>query len=127
MKNIKSAFGFIVYTVLWLLLLFWFWIGLPSDGAMVYSLISFYFVLPITSFVISCGLGSKSAWIKWGSPIFFGFMAMMLGFLTFDLANTLAFRNWHVPDVKVALISAVPSLVGLCISFGLTVFRNKKS
>lgn len=127
MKNIKKALGYIVYLSIWLLLLLWFWTGLPPDGAMGYSIISFYLLLPISSLAISCMLGTQKAWVKWVSPIFFGCMAMLLSFLTFDLANTLSFHNQHVPDFKMALISAVPSLIGLCISVSVTALKKKSN
>lgn len=126
MKIFKEVFCYIVYTSIWLLLLLWFWIGLPADGAMSYSIISFYLVLPISSLVISYMLGIQKIWIKWVSPIFFGCMAMMLSFLTFDLANTLSFHNQHVPDFKMALVSSIPSLIGLSISTGITTIKRRR-
>jgi hypothetical protein len=70
-------------------------------------------------------LGTQKVRIKWVCPIFFGCMAMMLSFLTFDLANTLSFQNQHVPDLKMALVSSIPSLIGLSIGASITAVKRK--
>jgi hypothetical protein len=127
MKRAGKLSGFIIYTAVWLLLLVWFWAGLPLDGGMVYVMASFYLVLPVCSFVVSCRLGGSSGRIKWLAPVFFGLMGMALGFLTFDLANALATQNWCAPDFQMALISAVPSLAGLCIGACAAVIRRKRA
>lgn len=90
-------------------------------GEIVYSIISFYLVLPISSFVISCVWCTKRTMKKWCLPVFFGCMAMLLGVFTFDLANTMVTHKMHIPDFKMAFISAVPSLLGLLIGTGVTV------
>ena len=126
-KNINNKLSFFVYIIIWFLLLLWFWIGLAQDGAMAYSMISFYLVLPISSFIISCIWRTKNTLKKWLLPVFFGLMAMLLSYLTFSLANTIAFHNLHIPDLKMALISAAPSLVGLLINTGIMAFSRNKN
>lgn len=126
-KNINNKLSFFVYIIIWFLLLLWFWIGLAQDGAMAYSMISFYLVLPISSFIISCIWRTKNTLKKWLLPVFFGLMAMLLSYLTFSLANTIAFHHLHIPDLKMALISAVPSLVGLLISMGMMAFNKNRN
>lgn len=126
-ENINNKLSFFVYIIIWFLLLLWFWIGLPQDGAMAYSIISFYLALPISSFIISCIWRSKNTLKKWLLPAFFGLMAMLLSYLTFSLANTIAFHNLHIPDLKMALISAAPSLVGLLINTGIMAFSRNKN
>lgn len=126
MKNFSFISGLIIYMLVWLLLLLWFWTGLPQDGAMLYSMISFYLVLPVASAVISGIWAARNTWSIWLLPAFFGCMAMFLSYFTFDLANTLAFHKIHSPDIKMALFSAVPSLAGLCISTFILVIRKNK-
>ena len=127
MKNISALRGIAAYIGIWLLLLLWFWVWLPPDGAMLYSLASFYFMLPASSFFIACVIKTKHAFSKWLSPAFFGSMAMLLHYFTFSLANMRAFRNTLFPDVKILLVSAVPSLLGLCFNKGVAAFRKNKN
>jgi hypothetical protein len=107
-------------------LLIWFWIEREQDKAMVYSIVAFYFLLPISSLIISSIWSTRNGIKIWILPAYFGCMAMLLSYFTFSLANTIEFNNFHIPDFKMALISAIPSIVGLLIGTGLTKFNKNE-
>lgn len=119
-----------IYVVLWAACLIWFWLGKDSDDsgfAMAYSLVTFYCILPVSTFVISLQMGKDASWGygKWIMPLFFGAMFSLEGFATFSMANTLAFGNQHTPTLEAAIPGFVISLLGL--GAGLLVKRYKAS
>lgn len=120
-----------IYLVLWAACLIWFWLGKGSDGgfAMVYSLSTFYLILPVTTFILSLQIGKDASWGKmgWLMPIFFGAMYSLEGFATFSMANTLAFGNQHLPSLEAAVPGVVISILGILIGFSVRKFKDRKN
>lgn len=117
-----------IFLTLWMVCLLWFWIGKDVDPsfAMAYSLITFYFILPVSTFVISLQIGKDISWgkMKWIMPWFFGAMYSLECFSTFAMANTLAFGSQHFPTVEDGIPGFIISLLGLGI--GIFLKRIKK-
>lgn len=119
-----------IYVVLWTACLIWFWLGQGSDGgfAMGYSLITFYFILPVATFVISLLIGKDMSWgnLKWFMPLFFGVMFSLENFGTFLMANNIACGNQNLPAVEDAVPGFVISLIGLLLGTLVVIRRRKK-
>ena len=119
-----------IYVVLWVTCLIWFWLGQGTDGgfAMAYSLVVFYLVLPVTTFVLSLLIGKDVGWgyAKWIMPFFFGAMYSLEYFATFGMANHLAAGNHNLPTVEDAIPGLVISLLGLLVGMVIKICRRKK-
>ena len=117
-----------IYVMLWAACLVWFWLGQGSDGgfAMGYSLITFYFILPVSTFIISILIGKDISWGKWKwlMPFFFGVMYSLENFGTFLMANNIACGNQNIPAIEDAIPGFIISLIGLLIGI---LFRRCKA
>lgn len=118
-----------IYVLLWSACLIWFWLGKGSDGgfAMGFSLITFYFVLPVATFVISILIGKDTSWGSWKyiMPFFFGAMYALENFGTFLLANNIALGNQNLPRIKDAVPGFAVSFVGLFIGMFIKIWKRK--
>lgn len=97
------------------LIMFW-WVISPGD-AMGYSLVFQVGVLPVATFVTSLLIGIHNYWGKWkwlSVPIL-AVMYMLLDYLTFNLANAIAFHKVNTPDMIWFWVGAAISAVGLLI------------
>ena len=104
------------------LIMFW-WVISPGD-AMGYSLVFQVGVLPVATFVTSLLIGIHNYWGKWkwlSVPIL-AVMYMLLDYLTFKLANAIAFHKVNTPDMIWFWIGAAVSAVGLLI--GVLIHRR---
>ena len=119
-----------IYVILWVACLIWFWLGKGSDGgfAMAYSLVTFYCILPVSTFFLSLLIGKDISWGKWKwlMPFFFGAMYSLENFGTFLMANNIACSNQNFPAIEDAVPGFVISLVGLCIGFAITMLKTHK-
>ena len=120
-----------IYMVLWSICLIWFWVakGLDPAFAMLYSIVSFYMILPITTFIISIQIGKDASWGKyrWAMAFFFGGMQSLISYGTFALANTLAFGNQHFPTIEDGVPGFVVSLLGLLVGEIVKLYQNFKA
>ena len=118
-----------IYVILWAACLVWFWLGLGSEAgfAMAYSLVTFYCILPISTFVLSLQIGKDASWgmWKWTMPIFFGAMYSLENFGTFLMANNIAFGKQNLPRVEDAVPGFVISFVGLLIGMLARMYKFK--
>lgn len=118
-----------IYVLLWSACLIWFWLGKGSDGgfAMGFSLITFYFVLPVATFVISILIGKDTSWGSWKyiMPFFFGAMYALENFGTFLMANNIACGNQNLPRIEDAVPGFVVSLAGLLIGMLIGICKRK--
>lgn len=105
------------YLLIWVVCIAAFWLGAGNAGAMGYSLVVFYGVLPLTTFFVSLLIGLDSGWsqMKWLMLFFFGGMFLLAPYFTFSLANSLTFGQFHFPDFSVFLPGAVISSLGMGI------------
>lgn len=118
-----------IYVILWAACLVWFWLGLGSEAgfAMAYSLVTFYCILPVSTFVLSLQIGKDASWgmWKWMMPIFFGAMYALENFGTFLMANNIAFDKQNMPRVEDAVPGVVISFVGLLIGMLVRLYKFK--
>ena len=126
MKNtIKKIL--LIYVIVWLVIVAAFWLGLKLEP-MLFSIAAFYVALPLTAFLVSLYLGRQETRLKWLFIPFSGLMQFLAPFLTFSLANMLAFNKGMdqvvLPDLLSAFFSIVPSILGMFIS--MTKLKKKE-
>ena len=117
------------YLVIWIAAIVVFW-GLAityAEGAMGYSLMFFWVVLPVTTLVVSFLIGRNDYWGrgKWAFSIGFGIMYMLAEYATFSMANNLAFGKVNVPEASMVPAGAAISLVGMALGYLVFVIRRR--
>lgn len=105
-----------VYLGLWVFALVVFLLMDPTD-AMGYALLFHWLLLPIAAFVISLRIGKlvRRGGRMWLLPLALGLLYMLADFLTFRLANMLAFDKINLPQWDLFFIGAAISALGLLI------------
>lgn len=118
-----------IYLIIWVILISLFWLSTSSIDGFGYSLITFYIVLPITTFVLSILIGKESSWgnIRFLMPVFFGIMYMLVDYTTFSLANMIYFDKLNIPDFSLLISGAIISYIGLLIGLFSIKSKTKKS
>ena len=117
----------ISYLLVWALSILVFWIGGASD-AMGYSIVTFYLVLPITTFIISIFIGKDDGWAnhRWSMLLFFGFMYMVASYATFSLSNMLSFEKVNAPELEGRLPGILSAGLGMFVGSVLRLFVEKR-
>lgn len=115
-----------VYLGLWVFALVVFLLMDPTD-AMGYALLFHWLLLPIAAFVISLRIGElvRRDGRMWLLPLALGLLYMLADFLTFRLANMLAFDKINLPQWNLFFIGAAISALGLLIGRLLGRRRSK--
>lgn len=115
-----------VYLGLWVFALVVFLLMDPTD-AMGYALLFHWLLLPIAAFVISLRIGElvRRDGRMWLLPLALGLLYMLADFLTFRLANMLAFDKINLPQWDLFFIGAAISALGLLIGRLLGRRRSK--
>ena len=115
-----------IYLLIWAfsLLIFWF---TEEQDAIGYSIMVFYILLPITSFIISIWIGKDNSWdlLKYLMPIFFGIMYMLAEYTTFSLANMTSFNKINLPEFRMIIPGAIISYLGIVIGLIYTKIKKK--
>jgi len=119
-ERLEKNVGLIIYLVVWAALFCWFWLGqrILTGNEAIYALGAFYVLLPASALVVSVMYGGGGGKFRYIIPIILGLLEMLLGFLTFDLANILSNGKWNLwnnLDWSLCLFSLVPSLLGVAI------------
>ena len=104
----------VTYLIIWTASIAVFWFGGRID-AMGYSLVYFYLVLPVTTFIISVFIGRDNSWagLRWVMLLFFGFMYMLAPYATFSLANMTSVnvvRFPHLSDMLPGILCAAAGI-----------------
>ena len=117
----------IAYLVIWALSIVVFWLGGNQD-AMGYSLVVFYFVLPISTLIISVFIGKGDGWtnVKWLMLLFFGIMNMLAPYFTFSLSNMITFNKFNMPDAAGFLSGIICAAIGMSIGSPIKVIAERK-
>jgi transcriptional regulator with XRE-family HTH domain len=112
------------YLIIWAFTLIAFWFMISDSDAMGYSLMIFYVLLPVTTFIISLLIAKNNYWnkCKWLSSLIFGTMYMLAEYTTFSLSNMLAFDKINTPEWSMILIGSIISLIGLGI--GTLIYKK---
>lgn len=125
-KKVK-IFSVLSFTVVWIVSILFFWFVMQKGDEMAYSILVFYFALPLADLVVSLIIGLDKSWGKYRflSALVFGLVQMLTGTLTFDLANTISYGNINPPDLTLFLIGFFVSLIGLLIGCLITKLKSK--
>lgn len=114
------------YLVIWAVSLIVFWLFMDPAGALGYSLMFLWLLLPVTTFVLSLLIGRNNFWGKWKwlSAAAFGLMYMLADYATFKAANMVSNGIFRMPDFIMLFAGAIISVLGLGIG---AVFYYSKS
>ena len=127
-QNLSTVILMSVYLVIWAFALLVFWCFTGGSDAMGYSLLFLWFVLPVSTLVISILLGKARAFggFTWTLPIAFGWMHLLAEYATFSLANMIAigFSRINPPSGFYFLFGVVISLIGIAV--GMLIHHRKK-
>ena len=116
------------YLVIWIAAIVVFWVfAVRHEGAMGYSLVFFWIILPATTLVVSFLIGRNDYWGrgKWVSSLGFGVMYMLAEYATFSMANNLAFGKVNMPEASMVPAGAAISLVGMALGYLVFIIRRK--
>jgi len=116
-----------VYLFIWMLTIAVFWLGGRQD-AMGYSLVYFYLVLPVTTFIISVFIGKDNAWanFRWLMLLFFGFMYMLAPYATFSLANMTSVNVVRLPEPSDMLPGILCAAAGIAVGTVIRFVSEKR-
>lgn len=110
-----------VYLAIWAFALLMFWCFTPPDGAMGYSLLFLWLLLPVAAFVVSLLLGCngivrRSKW-KWLLPLALGLLYMLAEYGTFSLSNMLLneYASFHLPHLTMLCKGTLYAAFGLAL------------
>lgn len=125
LKNIKRRLTYskVLYSglgILFALLVWGLWGKLSGNimgNEMAFALIIFYFVIPLTAFVITLILSIKGSFWKWIFPLIAYAFTLAISFIMFH----------HSGDSFSAIISLVPALLGLGIGLLVRSTRNRRN
>lgn len=120
--------GMVLYTLVWLGIIIYFWLEVSGTEAFGFTLLSFYFILPIASFVVAIYYGAGEDRIRYFIPLICGAFEVLGGFFTFEFANVIAngrWNTWNAPDLVMGLYALVPALVGFGIGLLIRFIRKK--
>lgn len=114
------------YLVIWAVSLIVFWLFMDPAGALGYSLMFLWLLLPVTTFVLSLLIGRNNFWGKWKwlSAAAFGLMYMLADYATFKAVNMVSNGIFRMPDFIMLFAGAIISILGLGIG---AVFYYSKS
>ena len=123
-KDRKNLGLVLAYPLIWVFSLVFFWAFTSGSDAMGYSLLFIWILNPVAIFAVSLLIGKHATQRRhaWLIPIAFGIAYALVPYLTFSLANTLAFGNVHMPDAGTTIVGAVISAAGL--SLGAMLSRS---
>ena len=98
-----------------------------AEGAMGYSLMFLWIILPATTLIVSFLIGRNDYWGrgKWVFSIGFGVMYMLAEYATFSMANNLAFGKVNMPEASMVPAGAAISLVGMALGYLVFIIRRK--
>lgn len=117
------------YLVIWItaIVVFWAFAITYAESAMGYSLTFLWIILPATTLVVSFLIGRNDYWGrgKWVFSIGFGVMYMLAEYVTFSMANNLAFGKVNMPEASMVPTGAAISLVGMALGYLVFIIRRK--
>lgn len=118
----------ITYLAIWAFAIIVFWFFTSGSDAFGYGLVFLWFLLPVTTFVISLLIGKNNYWgnFKWLASPMLGIMYMLAAYATFSMANNIAFDKINPLDFAMILVGAVISLAGLGIGALVRRIKTKK-
>lgn len=115
-SRISKPLLFGAYSVVWAAAVAAFWLGGRAD-AMGYSIIALYIVLPLAAVVVAFLMGKTEGFSLTSGLllIFVSVMYMLASYLTFSLANMIAFEHVNMPDLAGLVFGAACGAIGLLL------------
>lgn len=103
------------YLLIWASAMIVFWFFTSGNDAMGYGLMFLWFILPVTTFIVSVVIGKNNFWGKgkWAFTLFFGVMYMLAEYGTFKIANNITFNKLNSPDLGMIVAGAIISAIGM--------------
>ena len=116
----------LTYLIIWALSILVFWMGFKEE-AMLYSIATFYLVLPLSTLILAGLVGRKECWtgLRWVMLLFFGFLYMLAPYATFNLANMLMVERFYLPDLATLLPGLLCAAAGMGIGCGLRRLKRR--
>lgn len=117
----------LTYLIIWALSILVFWMGLKEE-AMLYSIATFYLVLPLSTLILAGLVGRKECWtgLRWVMLLFFGFLYMLAPYATFNLANMLMVERFYLPNLATLLPGLLCAAAGMGIGCGLRRLKRRR-
>ena len=116
-----------IYLIIWVLSILVFWLFTGEDAGIGYSLMVFYCILPITTFIVSFLIGKDKSWdsVRYFMPLFFGIMYMLVEYATFSLCNMTSFNKVNLPEFSMIISGSVISYLGILIGIIIDKLKRK--
>lgn len=116
------------FLVIWAVCVAVFWVGGGSD-AMGYSILVFYGVLPMSTFVVSLLMGLDTSWKErqWGMVLYFGLAYMLMDYFTFSLANMISNGRPNLPTWEYIQYGMFYAMQGMCLGSVIRWGRARKA
>lgn len=117
----------LTYLIIWALSILVFWMGFKEE-AMLYSIATFYLVLPLSTLILAGLVGRKECWtgLRWVMLLFFGFLYMLAPYATFNLANMLMVERFYLPNLATLLPGLLCAAAGMGIGCGLRRLKRRR-
>ena len=116
------------FLVIWAVCVAVFWLGGGEAGAMGYSILVLYWVLPLCTFVVSLVMGLDSSWKErqWWMLLYFGVGFMLVPYGTFSLANMVSTGTVHLRSGihPYGMFYAMP---GMCLGSAVRWAKTRKA
>lgn len=144
MRISSKLIPYIVHFILCILCIIIFWTTSAHEGAsvpdvisampMTFSLLTFFLILPISVFLTSSFLGSfigkEEGILEKLIPIiitllFYGITFILVEYLTFSLANNIAFHKINPPEWQAFLFPMPFALCGLILGLIISFVKRK--
>ena len=101
----------------------YFW-TVDDNCGMGFAIMTFYMLIPVGSLLVTTAVAARGAGRAWVLIPLFGALQVLTGWLTYDLANTLAFGHWNMPDLEMALVPMAFAVIGYGI--GKRIARRRQ-
>jgi len=125
-KALKWKQSMLAYIAVWAACVLWFWLSMGGGGwIMVYTILSFGVILPITTLVIAFRLewNQDLGYWRWGAIGFFSLMYVAAQWATFVLSTYLRVANISTPPPYTFLIGLCPGAIGIALGW---MVRSRK-
>ena len=115
--NRNKIITILSYLLIWAYAMIVFWFFTSGSDAIGYSLMFLWFILPITTFIVSVVIGKNNFWGKgkWAFTLFFGVMYMLAEYGTFKIANNIAVNKLNSPELGMIVTGSIISAIGMLV------------
>lgn len=86
--------------VVFLVIYLWGALGSITGDEMGYSILSFYLIMPFTSFVMSLIMGMKNVYMKWLFPVIFGILGFAIPLMVFGSFDWISLFFSFIPAMS---------------------------